>query len=142
MSQPDPPFGLTVTATSLAWSVDQVLLGVVQGRLVLGAVLELDVDPVVLRVERDALDPAVLDLADEVRVVGILLAVTRTDQLLGEKRQHDDDQNRKCRALEESAHEFQDLLPLTSKPACAVKRKPSKGVPVLSACFGCPAEGL
>ena len=87
--------------------VDEVLLGVVEERgLVLAPVLELHVDPVVLGVERDALDLAVLDLGQELRVVRVLLAVIRTDQLLGEKRQHDDDQNRKCRALEESAHEL------------------------------------
>ena len=55
--------------------VDQVLLGVVEeGGLVLAAVIELDVDPVVLGVERDLLDLTVLDLAEELAVVGVLLA--------------------------------------------------------------------
>ena len=85
--------------------VDEVLLGVVRvGGLVLVAVLLLDVDPVVLRVERDLLDLVVVDLGDELAVARVLLLLARADQLLGEERQHDDDQDRKCGALEESAH--------------------------------------
>ena len=89
-----------------AKGVDQVLLGVVEvGGLVLAAVVELDVDPVVLGVERDLLDLAALDLGQELRVVGVLLALAPgRDQLLGEERQDHHDQDGKCGALEESAH--------------------------------------
>src|SRR4051812_36263839 len=86
--------------------VDQVLLGVVRiGGLVFAtAAVELDVDPVVLGLERDLLDLALLDLVEEGRVDRVLLVFPRADQLLREERQNDDDQDWKRCALEESAH--------------------------------------
>ncbi len=108
--------------------VHQRLLGVVRvGGLVLllglaGALgLELDVELVVLRVQRDPVDLAPVDLAQELGVVRILLLVARADDLVGEKRQHDHDQDRERRALEESAHEIE-------KAAWRLKPKRSKGV--------------
>ncbi len=91
-----------------AQRVDEVLLGVVRiGGLVLLALTLLGghVDAVVLRVERDALDPAIVDLGEELRVVGVLLLTAGADQLLGEEGEHHHDEDWECCALEESAHE-------------------------------------
>ena len=58
-----------------------------------------------LGVDRDALDLVPVDLGQELRVVRRRMALARADQLLGEERQNDDDQDRKGCALEESAHD-------------------------------------
>jgi hypothetical protein len=94
--------------------VDQVLLGVVRiGGLVLAtAAVELDVDPIVLRLERDLLDLALLHLVEEARIDGVLLVRPRADQLLREERQNDDNQDWKRCALEESAHDEPRLRPV------------------------------
>ena len=77
-----------------------VRVGLVVGR----PIRLLDVEGVVLRVPGDLLDLALVDLRDELVVVGRLMARARTDQSRGEKRQHDDDQNRKGSAAEETSH--------------------------------------
>jgi hypothetical protein len=87
---------------------DERLLGVVRvGRLVLLLVLVdgVDVERVVLGVDRDRLDLALVHVGEELRVGRDLLAIARADQLLGEERQHHHDEDRECCALEESAHE-------------------------------------
>ena len=87
-----------------AQRVDERLLGVlgIAGR-VLVAVGLLDVDRVVLGLDRDLLERlgVVLDLGDELVVAGLLLRAARADQLVGEERQHHDDQEREPCALEE-----------------------------------------
>ena len=73
---------------------------------VLLAVGQRDVRRVVLLVQRHALHLAVLELVDHV-AEGLLLGVARAaNQLLGEERQHDHDQDRESGALEKPAHEF------------------------------------
>ncbi len=77
-------------------------VGVEEARLVLVAVLLLDLEGVVLGLERHLLDLAVLHLGDELVVGGLFLGFGRADQALGEKRQHDDDQDRKGCAAEKT----------------------------------------
>ena len=87
--------------------VEQLGLGCVGVgiRLVVArAVVLLDVEAVVLRVPGDRLDLVAVDPLDEGVVVGRLVARARTDQALGEKRQHDDDQDGKGSAAEETSH--------------------------------------
>ena len=73
--------------------------------LVLGLAVELrDVERVVPRLERDALDLAVLDLREELAEVGLRLPLVLAEEALREERQHDHDQDREGRVLEESAH--------------------------------------
>ena len=45
-----------------------------------------------------------VELLDEVAVGRRRIRVARGDELLGEERQHDHDEDRECGALEESAH--------------------------------------
>ena len=109
-------------ALALDLGLDVVLLEVVEqlrlggvgvgiGLVVAGAVRLLDVERVVLRVPGDRLDLPLLDPLDERVVVGRLMARARTDQALGEKRQHDDDQNRKGSASEKTSHGRGSLCP-------------------------------
>ena len=79
-------------------------IGVRKGLVVAGPVDLLDVQGVVLRVPGDRLDLPLVDPLDEGVVVGRLGARARADQALGEKRQHDDDQNRKGSASEKTSH--------------------------------------
>ena len=107
-----PLLATSIGTFSARSGVDQVLLGVVRiGGLVLRAVVQLDVDPVVLGVERDLLDLAVLDLAAGTgRSWGPSCCLAGRDQLLGEERQHHHDEDGKGGALEESAHGEEDPL--------------------------------
>ena len=88
--------------------VDQLLLGVVRvgggvllvvrrGRRVRG-----DVDRVVLRVDRHRPNLVPVDLREEAGVDGRLAVVARADQLLGKEGQHHHDEDRECRAFEET----------------------------------------
>ena len=86
-------------------------VGVGIGLVVARAVRLLDVERVVLRVPGDRLDLAVVDPLDEGVVVGRLVARARTDQALGEKRQHNDDQNRKGSAAEKTFQSWLFLCP-------------------------------
>src|SRR4051794_286950 len=85
---------------------DLLARGVREADLVLGLLrgLELDLDRVVLRLDDGLGDLAVLKLVDEVRVRVLSRLRARADQLLGEEREHDHDQDGKCCALEEPAH--------------------------------------
>src|SRR5204863_8306658 len=56
------------------------------------------------RVDRDALHVAGLDLRQELAEVGLRLGFVLAEEALREKREHDNDQDRKRRVLEESAH--------------------------------------
>src|SRR4051812_38714827 len=78
-------------------------LGRIPG-LVRGAVAQLDLKGVVLRLQVDRLDLPVPELLDEIAVGRRLLLRARADQPLREERQYDDDQDRECGALEEPAH--------------------------------------
>ena len=79
-------------------------LGRIAG-LVLLAVAQLDRERVVLGLHVDRADLPGLQLADEVPVGRRLRALARADELLCEERQHHDDQDRECGALEEPAHD-------------------------------------
>ena len=102
------------TALALDLRLDLVLLQRVQqlglggvrvriGLVVAGPVRLLDVEGVVLRVPGDLLDLTLADQRNELVVVGGLVTGPRADQALGEKRQHDDNQNRKGSAAEKTS---------------------------------------
>ena len=125
--QPLPVLALTSIGTFSARSVLTRFCSVLSGYAVLyllglAAALRLEghVDAVVLRVERDLLDPARVELVEELRVHRVRLVVVRADQLPGEKGEHHHDQDGEKRALEESAHRGR-------RPG-RVKPQPSKGV--------------
>jgi len=85
-------------------------VGVRVGLVVARPVNLLDVERVVLRIPGDRLDLVVVHPLHEGRVVGGLVTRAGTDQALGEKRQHDDDQDRKGCAAEKTS-QFGSPLP-------------------------------
>ena len=72
--------------------------------LLVGA-LERDLGRVVLRAQDDVVDLTVVDLLEELAERRLRRLVAALDQLGGEERQHDHDQDRERGALEEAAHE-------------------------------------
>jgi hypothetical protein len=91
--------------------------------LVLVRPLEAHVDRVVLRAQRGALDLPVLDLLEEARERPRSGLVLPLDELGGEERQHDHDQDREGSALEEAAHEGQGYQGVSGVPAGECARK-------------------
>src|SRR5262249_58168194 len=109
-------------------------VGVEEGLVVLVPVRLLDVEGVVLGVEGDLLDLALVDLLEELVIRRCLVTRAGADQALGEKRQHNDDQNRKSRAAKET---FQVGPLLGSYAECANPdlSRGYQGMPSAPACF-------